>query len=98
MFIIEYKKNLTMSYTKIKSKFFVYLHQSMVTNEHQYVTKMISNARMGGLWGDFGIFWITKYLQRPIYNLESNIKTHYILILHEFSIYPLTYSVQFSTF
>jgi hypothetical protein len=40
----------------------------MVTNEHQYVTKMALNASMEGLWGDFiAIFWITKYLQRPIY-------------------------------
>jgi hypothetical protein len=44
------------------------LHQTMVTNEHQYVTKMALSANMGGLWGDFTIiFWITKYLQRLIY-------------------------------
>jgi hypothetical protein len=57
-----------MSYSKIKSKFFVCLHQSMVTNAHQYVTKMTLNVTVGGLWIDFiAIFWITKYLQRPIY-------------------------------
>jgi hypothetical protein len=40
----------------------------MVTNEHQYVTKMALSANMGGLWGDFiVIFWIIEYLQRPIY-------------------------------
>jgi len=44
------------------------LHQGMVINEHQYVTKMALNASMGGLWGDFtAMFWITKYLQRSIY-------------------------------
>jgi hypothetical protein len=44
------------------------LHQGMVTNEHQYVTKMALNVIMGGLWGDLtAIFWIFKYLQRPIY-------------------------------
>jgi hypothetical protein len=40
----------------------------MVTNEHQYVTKMALSASMGSLWGDFiAIFWIIKYLQMPIY-------------------------------
>jgi len=45
-----------------------YLHQGMVINKHQYVTKMTLSASMGGLKGDFTvIFWIAKYLQRPIY-------------------------------
>jgi hypothetical protein len=40
----------------------------MVTNEHQYVTKIASSVSMGGLWGDFiTIFWIVEYLQRPIF-------------------------------
>jgi len=40
----------------------------MVTNEHQYVTKMTLSVSMGGLWGDFIIiFLIIKYIQRPIY-------------------------------
>jgi len=44
------------------------LHQSMLTNEDQYVTKMALNASMGSLWGNFTIiFWITKYLQKSIY-------------------------------
>ncbi len=44
------------------------LHQSVVTNEHQYVTKMALSASMGGLWGDFiAIFWIAKYLQKSVY-------------------------------
>ncbi len=51
------------------------LHQDMVTNEHQYVTKMALCASMGGLCGDFTtIFWIVKYLPKPIYiwNKVSN--------------------------
>ncbi len=44
------------------------LHQDVVTNEHQYVTKMALSAHMGGLWGDFtAIFWIIEHLQRSIY-------------------------------
>jgi hypothetical protein len=40
------------------------LHQGMVKNEHQYVTKMALIANMGGLWGHFPtIFWIVEYLQ-----------------------------------
>jgi hypothetical protein len=39
------------------------LHQGMVTNEHQYVTKITLSVNMGGLWGNFTtIFWIVKYL------------------------------------
>jgi len=44
------------------------LHQSMVTNEHQYVTKMALCVTMGSLWGDFtSILWIFEYLQKLIY-------------------------------
>jgi hypothetical protein len=40
----------------------------MVTNKHQYVTKMVLCVSMGGLAGDFIIiFWIVEYLQMPIY-------------------------------
>jgi hypothetical protein len=40
----------------------------MITNEHQYVTKMTLCDSMGGLWGDFtAMFWIAKYLQKLIY-------------------------------
>jgi len=68
MLIIEYKKNSTMSYLRLNRSFLFDLHQGMVTNEHQYVTKMTLNASMGGLWGDFTIiFWIAEYLQRTIY-------------------------------
>jgi hypothetical protein len=36
---------------------------------------MSQSATIGGIWGDFiAIFWITKYLQRPINvgNIDSN--------------------------
>jgi len=40
------------------------LHQGMVKNERQYVTKMALIANMGGFWGHFPtIFWIVEYLQ-----------------------------------
>jgi len=53
MFIIEYRKNSTMLYSKLKSKLFVWLHQGMVINEHQHVTKMALSVSVGSLWGDF---------------------------------------------
>jgi hypothetical protein len=30
-----------------------HLHQGIMTNEHEYVTKMAQNATMGDLWEDF---------------------------------------------
>jgi hypothetical protein len=48
---------------ELNPSFLFDLHQNMVTNEYQYVTKMTLSASMGGLWGDFTtIFWKTKYL------------------------------------
>jgi hypothetical protein len=38
---------------ELSPSFLFDLHQGMVTNEHQYVTKMALSASMGGLWGDF---------------------------------------------
>ncbi len=35
---------------ELNPSFFFELHQDMVTNEHQYVTKMALNASMRGLW------------------------------------------------
>jgi len=53
---------------KLNPNFLFDLHQGLVTNEHQYVTKMALCVTMGGLWGDFTvIFWIVEHLQRPIY-------------------------------
>jgi hypothetical protein len=47
------------------------LRQGMVTNEHQYVTKMALCATMGGLWGDFNtIFWIVEYFTKVNLYLE----------------------------
>jgi hypothetical protein len=51
------------------------LHNCQVSNEHQYIEKMSQSAIVGALWEDFtSIFWIAKYLQRPIYvwNKDSN--------------------------
>jgi hypothetical protein len=73
------------------------LHQGMVTNEHQYVTKLVLCASMGGLWGDFTIiFWIAKYLQMPIYIWNKISKWFMSQCRMDFQ--SLTYSVQFSTF
>jgi hypothetical protein len=48
---------------ELNPSFLFDLHQSMVTNEHKYVTKMTLNDSMGGLWGNFTtIFWIVEYL------------------------------------
>ncbi len=53
---------------ELNPSFFFDLHQGMVTNEHQYVTKMALRVSMGGLWGDFTtIFFIAKCLHRSIY-------------------------------
>jgi hypothetical protein len=61
---------------KLNWIFFFDLHQGAVTNEHQYVTKMALNVNMGSLWGGFTtIFWIAKYLQRPIYIWNKVSKT-----------------------
>jgi hypothetical protein len=68
MFIIKYRKNSKSYIRELNPSFLFDLHQGMVTNEHQYVTKMTLNVNMEGLWGDFStIFWIVKYLHRLIY-------------------------------
>jgi hypothetical protein len=38
-----------MLYSRIKFEFLFDLHQGMVTNEHQYVTKMTLSVNMGDL-------------------------------------------------
>jgi hypothetical protein len=51
---------------------------------------MALSANKGGLWGDFTtIFWIAKYLQRPIYiwNKVSN------TLCLDVVVYPFTYNV-----
>ncbi len=48
---------------ELNLRFLFHLHQSIVTNEHEYVTKMAQNATLGDLWGDLiSMFWITYYL------------------------------------
>ncbi len=73
------------------------LHQDMVTNEHQYVTKMTLSANMGGMWGDFTIiFLIVEYLQRPIYIWNKISKRIMSWCGMDFQFIPLhiTYSSQ----
>jgi hypothetical protein len=64
----ENKKTQQCHVRELNPSFLFDLHQGMVTNEHQYVTKMGLGVNMEGLWRDFiTIFWIVEYLQRPIY-------------------------------
>jgi hypothetical protein len=68
MFIIKYRKTQQCHLQELNPSLLFNLHQSMVTNEHQYVTKMALSVSMGGLWKDFtSIFWIAEYLPRLIY-------------------------------
>jgi hypothetical protein len=53
MFIIEYKKAQQCCIRKLNPIFLFDLHQVMVTNKHQYVTKMTQIVTTRGLWGDF---------------------------------------------
>jgi hypothetical protein len=70
MFITKYRKAQQCCIQKLNPIFLCYLHQSLVTNEHQYVTKMALNVSMGGLWKDFTvIFLIVEYLQKLILHL-----------------------------
>jgi len=70
----------------------------MVTNEHQYVTKMALCAMMGGLWGDFtAMFWIVEYLQKLIY-IWNKISKHIMSQCGMNSIYSITYNIRLSTF
>ncbi len=66
--LLNIKKTQQCHIQKLNSIFLFDLHQNMVTNKHQYVTKMTLNITMGGLWINFiTMFQITKYLQRLIY-------------------------------
>jgi hypothetical protein len=60
MFIIEYKKAQQCCIQKLNPIFLFDLHQIMVTNKHQYVTKMVQVVTTNDLWGDFTTnFYIT---------------------------------------
>ncbi len=90
MFIIEYRKSSTMSYLRIKSKFFVWFASRHGHKWTSYVTKMTLNVSMGGLWGDFTtIFWIVEYLQRPIYIWNKIWKRIMSQCGMDFQIFPL---------
>jgi hypothetical protein len=59
--LLNTKKTQQCHIQELNPSFLFDLHQNMVTNKHQYATKMTLSASMGGLWGDFTtIFWITK--------------------------------------
>jgi beta-lactamase superfamily II metal-dependent hydrolase len=63
MFIIECRKAQQCQIQELNFSFLFNLHQGMVANKHQYVTKMTLHVMIGGLWGDFiTIFWIAEYL------------------------------------
>ncbi len=47
--LLNTKKAQQCHIQKLNPSFLFDLHQSMVTNEHQYVTKMALNASMGSL-------------------------------------------------
>jgi hypothetical protein len=68
MFTIEYKKTQQCHIRELNPSFLFNLHQGMVTNEHQYVTKMGLSVDMGGLCKNFtSIFWVAEYLPRLIH-------------------------------
>jgi hypothetical protein len=53
---------------ELNSEFLHDLHNGIVSTIEAYLNKMLQNATHGGLWGNFiVIFWISQYLQRPIY-------------------------------
>jgi hypothetical protein len=51
--LLNIKKTQQCHIQKLNPSFLFDLHQGMVTNEHQYVTKMTLSVSMGGLWGNF---------------------------------------------
>ncbi len=51
--LLNTKKTQQCCIQELNPSFLFDLHQGMVTNEHQHVTKMALSANMKGLWGDF---------------------------------------------
>jgi hypothetical protein len=65
---LDIKKALDCRNQELNPSFWCDLHQGLVTNEHQYLTKMTLSASMGGLRGDFiAIVWRVEHLQNTIY-------------------------------
>ncbi len=82
-----------MSYSKIRSKLFLNLHQSTFRNEHEYVTKMAQNVKMKGLEGDFvASFWIVEYFKRHIYVWNKILKHIMSQCGMDFRFFPLDIS------
>jgi hypothetical protein len=53
---------------KLYLEFLHDLHNGQISTKETHFNKMLQTAINGGLWGDFAtIFWISQYLQRPIY-------------------------------
>jgi hypothetical protein len=50
---LDYKKTQQCHNQELNPSFLCDLHQGLVTNEHQYLTKMTLSASMGGFWEDF---------------------------------------------
>jgi hypothetical protein len=49
------------------------LHHGQANNEIMCIQKMSLAASNGGLWGDFTTrYWISQYLQQPIYGWNKN--------------------------
>jgi hypothetical protein len=49
------------------------LHHGQANNEIMYIQKMSLTTSNGGLWDDFTtIYWISQYLQQPIYVWNKN--------------------------
>jgi len=85
--------------TQLNPIFLWDLHQGMLTNEHQYVTKMTLSVSMGGLWKNFNtIFWIIEYLQRPIYIWNKVSKCIMFQCGMEFQSIPLNINYSFQHF
>ncbi len=57
--LLNIKKVQQCQIQELNPSFLFHLHQGIVTNEHEYLTKMAQNAIMGDLWEDFiTMFWI----------------------------------------
>ncbi len=66
--ILDIKTTLDYRNQELNPSFLCDLHQGLVTNEYQYLTKMTLSASMGGLRGDFiAMVWRVEYLQKTIY-------------------------------
>jgi hypothetical protein len=81
--LLIFRKSPTIFYFKIISKFFVWFTSKYGDKWTSVCDQNEIIITMEGLWGDFTtIFWIIKYLQRPIYIWNKISK----LIMYSFGI------------